>query len=86
VVCICVHTEKYYSKMAVLEVNDLLHGGCTYFEKYVSSRCVKFGADYNHLGDDNFTRIESFDEAGIVEADARRLHDYLTNYKENHNE
>lgn len=78
--------DDYFNSMYSLEVNNLLHGGCTYFVKInqksykMNNKYIKFGADYNHYEDKRFTFYKDLYEAFDVHDDAKRLYDYLNNY------
>ncbi len=57
--------------------NDLpLHGGCTYLRRHTDNDgavcSIQVGADYNHLHDSFFTRLDSF-HGSEVQTDAARL-------------
>jgi len=64
-----------------------LHCGASYFEphyylnhesKKVELTSFQIGADYNHLHDTHYTRMETREEAYQVFADAEELFDYLS--------
>ena len=64
-----------------------LHGGPTLLRWHYRkdentpaavATAVQVGADYNHLGDDDYTFISAKDDAGAVFADAEDLFDWLS--------
>ncbi len=58
-----------------------LHCGCSLLRRHYSDggECssVQVGSDYNHLGDEYFSRLATKDEAVIVFQDAERLFEAL---------
>lgn len=48
---------------------------------YTQSRVLKLGCDYKHLGDEEFTRMFTSEEAEQVFEDAENLYRWLEEYK-----
>ena len=65
-----------------LEASGFFHFGISLFEKTEGRKgypCpyIRAGADYNHLGDERFTRYSTPEQACEVFEDARALYDWL---------
>lgn len=62
-----------------------LHGGCSFLDANRNDSggitSWKIGCDYNHLGDDHYTHMETKDDAMSVFMDAERLITYLSENK-----
>ena len=65
--------------------NIPFHGGCSFCRKHMSAEgiCTSYqvGADYSHLGDEEFSRYVTQDDAAEAFSDAQRLVNYLEQYK-----
>ena len=60
-----------------------MHGGCTYLRRHFNEdgkeTSIQVGADYNHYGDSEYTRMETQEDAHSVFNDAQDLFDKLAN-------
>lgn len=64
-------------------LNDLLHGGCTFYELHTSNRekIKKIGCDYSHSYDSDYMMMETKKDARSIFHDAERLFKFLEETK-----
>ena len=92
--CWCIYAYIYpkHPKFAEFKGTDMwqeatssmpLHAGCSFFRYHYDDNgkvtSAQVGCDYNHLGDDYYTRLATREEARGVFRDAEDLFELLSN-------
>ena len=64
--------------------NIPFHGGCTYAQLHINDNgtitSIQLGADYQHFGDEEYSRMSSKEDAYLVFYDAKKLINWAMNY------